>query len=162
MIYKINLQTLSMIGKIISRFNYATRAGRKLYETARLCLGQDIAPLENEFGCAEAVNNVVFKAFGDYAGGDLSTLRMYHVIRNNKKFVQVYKPRAGDIILSPTGMGNGYIPNGHTGIMVNHKFVMSNSSKDGKWRPNYTIKGWRDRYERDGGFPVLFFRRVVA
>ena len=152
----------NIIGPIIARGNYQTSQGRKLFEVARSCLGKDVAPLENEFGCAEAVNNIVFKAFGDYAGGDLSTFRMYHALRNNRKFVVVSSPLPGDIILSPTGMGNGRLKNGHTGIVGQNNMVMSNSSDDGLFKENFTLSLWRERYQRFGGFPVYFYRRIIT
>jgi len=141
--------------------NFQSSAGEKLYFTALSCLGIDVAPRENEFGCAEAVNNIVYKAFKDYAGGDLSTYRMYHSIRNNKKFIRVTKPLRGDIILSPTGYGgqNG-IKNGHTGIMGISDKIMSNDSVTGLFFENYTLRTWADRYKRKGGYPVYFYRRI--
>src|SRR3990167_8158838 len=116
-IYALLNSILSSLSAIITKGNFSTIAGQKLYHTAVSCLGKDVAPKENEFGCAEAVNNVVFKAFGDYAGGDLSTRRMYLAIKSHKKFIQVFSPLPGDVVLSPTGYGNGNVSNGHTGIM---------------------------------------------
>src|SRR5687767_10116324 len=124
---------LEQVAKLIATYDFSTPAGHKLHETAKACLGRDVAPRENEFGCAEAVNQVVFRAFGDYAGGDLSTYRMYHALMNHKKFVRVKQPKPGDIILSPTGYGNGKIPNGHTGIIGHSGIIMSNNSHTGIW-----------------------------
>ena len=156
-----------MIDKIYNMYktlynygNFSTLAGKKLHEVAISCLGLDIAPLENEYGCAEAVNNIVFKAFGDYAGGDLSTSRMYHSIKNNRKFIEIRKPLAGDIILSPTGYGNGRIANGHTGIVSFGNTILSNDSATGKFMPNYTTESWNKRFVADGGYPIFYFRRI--
>jgi hypothetical protein len=116
--------------------------------------------MEWEFGCAEAVNEVVYKAFGDYAGGDLSTRKMYLSIINNKKFMQVKVPLRGDIILSPTSYGNGRLANGHTGIMAMNEHILSNDSQSGLFVDNFTLDSWKDRYVKIGGFPILFFRRI--
>ena len=116
--------------------------------------------MNNEFGCAESVNNVVFKAFGDYAGGDLSTARMYLAIQNNWKFAQVTTPIKGDIIISPTGYGNGSMPNGHTGIMGDNGQIMSNNSDTGIWDIHYNLASWKARYVDQGGFPQIYFRRM--
>ncbi len=139
--------------------NFPTNAGKVLHEVAISSLGRDVAPLENEYGCAEAVNNIVFEAFGDYAGGDLSTYRMYHAIKNNKKFLEVFKPLPGDIILSPTGFGNGTVI-GHTGIYSFGNSILSNNSKTGKFTSHFNLKKWYARYAAEGGLPVTFWRRI--
>ena len=161
-IYSTFNSILSALTKIIVNFNLETAAGEKLYQTALSCLGKDVAPKENEYGCAEAVNNVVFKAFGDYAGGDLSTKRMYLALKNHKKFSEVSSPKPGDIILSPTGYGNGNLSNGHTGIVGQGGKIMSNNSINGLFEENFTIENWNHRYKNKGGFPVLFYRRIIA
>lgn len=150
---------------LVSIFNYGTPAGRKLYLTAVECLGTDASPNDkapDEYGCAETVNDIVYKAFGDYAGGDLSTYRMYRALKNNRMFVKVSKPLKGDIILSPTGYGgqNG-INNGHTGIIGANNVIMSNSSATGKFEENYTIETWTNRYVVKGGYPIYYFRRLL-
>lgn len=146
---------------LIKAGNFSTPASEKLYKVAKSCIGKDVAPLENEYGCAEAVNNVVHQAFGDYAGGDLSTYRMYHAIKNNRKFIEVIKPIRGDIILSPTGYGSGKVSNGHTGIMSDNNAIMSNTSVNGLWLENYTLDSWARRYKVEGDYPIFYFRRLT-
>ena len=113
-----------------------------------------------EFGCAEAVDNVVFNTFRDYAGGDLSTYRMYHSIQYNKKFIRVNTPLKGDIILSPTGYGGRTVKNGHVGIVGNNGVIMSNNSQTGLWDTHFTLDSWNDRYVKKGGYPVYYYRRI--
>lgn len=153
---------LKLFKSLVVSGNFATPASEKLYQVTLSCLGQDVAPLNNEFGCAESVNNVVFKAFGDYAGGDVSTNRMYLSIINNKKFIQAKAPIQGDIILSPTGYGNGAIPNGHVGIVLDGGKIASNNSKTGLFEQNFTMESWNHRYKEAGGYPVYYFRRLIA
>ena len=140
--------------------NFPTGAGKRLHEVAISCLGLDMTVYEKELGCAETINNVVFKTFGDYAGGNLSTYRMYHSIKNNRKFIEVKQSLPGDIVLSPTGHGNGKIKNGHVGIVSFGGKILSNDSKTGRFMPNYDFKSWNKRYKVKGGFPVLFYRRI--
>lgn len=149
-----------LFGALIKGNNLSTPAGERLYYTAKECIGKDIAPTQNIFGCAEAVNNVVFKTFGDYAGGDISTYRMYESLQHNTLFEKVLDPQRGDIILSPTGYGNGTMSNGHVGIISDKNMIMSNSSETGLWTENYTIESWKKKYHEQGGFPVLFYRRI--
>lgn len=147
---------------LILIWNLATPASERLYKTAKSNLGKDVAPLENEYGCAEAVNNIVHYAFGDYAGGDLSTYRMFHAIRVNKKFIKVSKPIRGDIILSPTGYGAAeIISNGHVGIVSDDSKIMSNTSTNGLWLENYTLDSWKQRYKEKGRYPIYYFRRLT-
>lgn len=131
-----------------------------LYEMAIMCLGKDMAPVEDEYGCMEAVNEICYKTFGDYAGGGTSTYRGWNALTVNKKFEAVKQPRPGDIVIYPTGTGNGKIPNGHAGIVGEDGKVMSNDSRSGLWEENYTLEKMAERYGRLGGFPVYFFRRI--
>lgn len=158
-----------MINKIyemyrsLRRFgNFPTGGGKKLHEAAISYLGTDASPNDyapDELGCAETINNIVFKAFGDYAGGDLSTYRMYHSIKNNKKFLRVFKPLYGDIVLSPTGFGNGKIV-GHVGIVSFGDNILANDSRTGKFMNTYTRESWYNRYSGEGQMPVYFYRRI--
>ena len=132
---------------------------RVLFETAKACIGKDMAPNENEFGCAEAVNNVFQKAFGVPVGGGLSTYRMYQVLMADKRFKRVFDPTAGDLIISPTGFGNGKII-GHVGIVSENDKIMSNNSSDGLWLENYTVLSWKGRYVFIGGFPMAYYRVI--
>ena len=151
-----------MYSSLLKQFNIATSAGKKLHKVALTCLGQDVGDsgYGDEVDCAITVNNVVFKAFQDYVGGDISTLRMFHALKGNKKFVQVKTPLAGDIIISPTGYGNGRLSNGHTGFISYGDKILSNDSKTGLFMPNYTRKAWKERYSDKGGFPIYYFRRI--
>ena len=65
----------------------------------------------------------------------------------------------GNIVISPTGMGDGSI-RGHVGIMGKNDVIMSNDSRTGKWMANYTIETWRERYSRKGKMPVYFYKVI--
>ena len=131
-----------------------------LYEMARACIGKDMALIQNELGCAEAVNGVFEKAFGTPVGGGASTYQMYGVLRKDKRFQRVFSPLAGDIIISPTGYGNGSIKNGHVGIMDEKENIMSNNSLDGLWKVTHTLSSWQEKYGAWGGFPIEFYRVI--
>lgn len=137
-----------------------TNKGDILYDVAKACLGKDMAPLENEYGCAEALNAVHKRAFGQEIGGGLSTYRMYQILRKDVRFRQVFNPLPGDIVISPTGLGNGNIKNGHVGVVSTNGKIMSNTSDNGLWLENYTFGEWNERYKIQGGFPVLYYRPV--
>ena len=129
-----------------------------LFDIARACIGKDMAPIENEYGCAEAVNAVFKKAFGVPIGGELSTWRMIKFLEDIKRFQRVALPLPGDIIISPTGYGDGRIPNGHVGIVGEDNLIMSNDSASGLWIENYNLYSWKARYQDRGGYPIYYFR----
>lgn len=118
----------------------------------------DIAP--DELGCAETVNNIHQNAFGFPIGGDLSTYRMYRAIKESSYFRKVENPLEGDIIISPTGYGRGDIMTGHVGIVGQLPEIMANDSKTGTWIVKWTIDSWKERWQKRGGYPVHYYRRV--
>ncbi len=135
----------------------------KIYQAALASIGTDASPNDvapDELGCAETVNDIVTKALGYPAGGDVSTNRMYQALLKNPKFIKVDQALPGDIIISPTGYGNGGLSNGHVGIFGENETIMSNDSSTGKFESNYTIKTWIARYRNKGGYPIVYFRAV--
>ena len=134
--------------------------GYILYEVAKGCIGKDMAPLENEYGCMEAVNMIFRKAFGVEIGGGLSTYLGYLALENKNRFRRVFTPDLGCIIISPTGFGNNNIPNGHVGIVSSNGKIMSNTSKGGLWKENFTMQSWEERYKIQGGYPIYFYKII--
>lgn len=137
-----------------------------IYEEAITCIGKKMSGNNKELGCAISVNNICERAIGRPIGGGYSTWWLYEELKTNKtRFKEVKEPMRGDIIISPTGYNKFKKPkitNGHTGIigdlnLKNEVEIMSNDSKTGIWKQNYTLKTWKDRWEK-GGYPVDFFR----
>lgn len=139
---------------------------QKLYRIACSYLGQDVSPLDDkvsdEYACAETVSKIVQKAFGDFSSDAiLSTTLLFYKLKNHQSFKQVLEFEAGNIIISPTGYGNGHLANGHTGICGMNGKIMSNNSATGIFKENYTIDSWIKRYRVMGGFPIFVFKRVL-
>ena len=133
----------------------------QLYLAAIAAIGRDASPNDvapDELGCAETVNAIHENAFGYQIGGDVSTYRMYRALKRHPRFYEVETPLPGDVIISPTGYGNGSMV-GHVGIVGKDNIIMSNSSATGTWEENYTIDEWIERYKNQGGLPVKFYRR---
>lgn len=124
----------------------------KIYQKAKECLGRDMSAKFNEYGCAEACNAVFKLATGREIGGDVSTYRMYQSLLTDKDFKQVNEPEAGDLIIAPTGYGQG---SGHVGIVGENNKIMSNNSYNSLWEENYTLFTWKIKYK---SFPILFYR----
>jgi hypothetical protein len=142
-------------------------AQEKLFRIAKEFLGTDASPDDrapDEFGCAESVNQIYKKAFGVEIGGGESTYQLYLALRKHPlfKLLTIKDPiEPGDVVISPTGYGgSNEISHGHCGIVGEDGHIMSNESKSGKFEVNYTMESWRARYQKLGGYPVLFFRRV--
>lgn len=127
----------------------------KIYETAKASLGKDMALTQKELGCAEALNAVFKLATGREVGGGVSTYRMYQSLLWDKDFIEiegVQNCQKGDIIISPTGYGQGF---GHVGIISEDNKIMSNNSSTGLWDEHWTTGEWWLQYKT---FPIKFFR----
>lgn len=128
-----------------------------VYQTALKYLGVDASPsdiVDDVVGCAESVTTILRQHVKmPIIPG---TASLYAYMLNSPLFKRVSIPMPGDIVISPTGMGNGKIQ-GHTGIVGQNNIIMSNDSFTGKWMANYTILTWRARYADKGKLPVVYF-----
>ncbi len=141
--------------------------GERLYEAAYAALGSKIAPRNiAEVGCSYCVNHI-YKQITDKDicsfPSNESTFSLY-VAMARGPFTRFTEPRAGDIVISPTTLGNGVLPNGHVGIVGKNiapngsLWIMSNNSPTGTWEVNFTVDGWHRHYAILGGFPQVYFR----
>lgn len=140
----------------------------RLHEAAVACIGMDASPRDvapDELGCAETVNEIHFKAFGEYIENPgISTTKLFAaMVDRQDKFQRINYIEPGIIIISPTGFSsdpNTPIKNGHVGIFDKDVTIMSNSSSTGKFERNYDIYTWIDRYRNKGGYPIYYFKRI--
>ena len=147
----------------------------KLYEAAYEALDSDPSPKDeapDELACANSFNAIHAKAFGGpfYEGNQLSTYFLRKALKESPLFRQTNTPAPGDVVISPTGFGTRrnpdgslVIPNGHVGIVMFASDISSNDSRPqfrGKWRTNYTLDSWADRWVRRGGYPMEIYRRL--
>ena len=135
-----------------------------LYETALGFIGVDASPNDmapDELGCADTVCSILEAAFPNNAGFPhvISTTQLYRSLQNSPLYEMVTAPLHGDIVISPTGYGNGSLANGHVGIKGMGLNILSNSSASGDFISNFTMDSWRARYVTKGGFPMVFYRR---
>lgn len=135
-----------------------------IYKTAISFFGKDASPNDlapDELGCADSVCAILFKSLKEPGVKyTVSTAQLYRELSYSYNWMMVQIPKRGDVIISPTGWGNGGLSNGHTGIMVSENEIASNNSNTGKFEQNYTIQTWKDRYVKLGGFPVFYFRKL--
>ena len=125
-----------------------------IYQTGKKFLDKDISKTQNEYGCAESENYIFKEAIGEEIGGDVSTYRMYLLIKDDIRFTKEDFPKEGDVILSPTGFGEKG-KSGHVGIISNEGKIMSNNSISYLWTEHLTLKEWKKTYKN---FPIHFFR----
>lgn len=136
-----------------------------LYGGALAHLGKDASPNDlapDELGCAESVNDIYKKVFGDYfyKGNQLSTYWMHKALREDTaRFKRVFEPKPGTIIISPTNA----FQTGHVGICGENGVIMSNNSfKDsagvkGVFDENYTFASWQRYFGERKKLPVYLY-----
>lgn len=140
----------------------------KIHEEAIKWLGKDASPLNqapSHLACMEAVNEIFKNVTGYYISprNPLSTYWAYLEMKRRKaEFDVVLEPKAGDIIIAPTGFNSPTAPidHGHIGIFMDSENIASNNSRNGKFEINYTLKSFRDYYSVKGGYPVIIFRAI--
>lgn len=149
--------------KLLAQITILRRQLISLY--CKLFLGKDFTPLDtiaDEVACAEAVTTLLTKT-GTFNKVIAGTWTLWDALNRDKHWVVTTNPQPGDIIISPTGMsryiGKAPFP-GHVGILGENGLVYSNDSYTGLWATHYTIKTWRDRYEKRGGYPVYFYTYI--
>lgn len=128
-------------------------------------LGIDFTPhdiVPDEFGCAEAVTTILKKT-GTFHAIIPGTWTLYDALNRSRHWTPSQKPKPGDIIISPTGesrLGRKAPFVGHVGIVGKNGLIFSNDSYSGKWKAHYTIQSWKDRYQGEGGYPVLYYTYI--
>lgn len=141
---------------------------KKLLNYIKANLGKDLNDNYNELGCAQTVNNIAKNALGYVVGGGASTAQMLKEIEEfsiyldnpNWKEVSKMEARAGDIILSATGTGNGKIAHGHVGFLGENGIIYSNNSAKDMLDNHLTAQDWKNYFVLKGGFSVRYFRAV--
>lgn len=154
---EIALRIKNMYESLFKVYNFQTSASKKILSSALSHLGIDAGDsgYGNEVDCAISVNNVVHKAINEYVGGDISTTRMYYALKSSPRWIQVDKPLAGDIVISPTE-GRKI---GHVGIFGYGDSILSNNSNTGKFDAHFRLNRWTDYYGKKG-LPTYFYRHI--
>lgn len=143
----------------IQTSNLTTVNSQKIYNTAASCLNQNLhGSVDAEVGCAATVSEI-FKRAGVPLAYTPSTAQLYTELQDMTRFKRVNIPQAGDVIISPTGHGNGTVE-GHTGIVAFYG-ILSNNSDNGLLQERWTfLADWIARYAGLGGLPVEFYRAL--
>lgn len=134
----------------------------KVYKIARESVGVDVSPSDtapDDLACVESVCQILAKA-GIETPKTLSTLTFYNWLKKSPKFKQTTEEKRGNIIISPTGKGNGSVKHGHVGIFGDNGWVLSNDSPTGLWLENYSLQSWVARFRTKGGYPIYYFEAL--
>jgi len=118
----------------------------------------DVSPddrADDDVGCCDSVSELIVKVFPDFKKS-LYTPELKNIFDRDKRFKQTTELGAGNIIISCTGQGNGTI-RGHVGILGQNEIIMSNDSKNGLWRENFTVGSWVKRYRKMGGMKIYVY-----
>jgi hypothetical protein len=133
-----------------------------LLAAAKAALGTDASPNDlapDELGCAETVSTLIGQVLPGFPV-ITGTWTLWQRLLSDDRFVLVMTPEPGDIVISPTGTGNGRM-SGHVGIVGEYGRIMSNDSRDGTFDQNYDLETWRQRYGINGGFPIHYYRLIT-
>lgn len=152
---------INLYEQLIKKIMELETNSQKILKIAKTASGLDASPndvVADELACAESVSNILRKILPDFPI-ITGTWTLMDYLSKNKLFKEVTSPSAGTIIISATGTGNGKI-RGHVGIFIEGGMIMSNDSRDGLFKANYTLESWNQRYLQLGGFPVRFFEMV--
>jgi hypothetical protein len=165
-------KVLSLLGRVLKLINLEidTMLNRKKDRSLELFmagirhLGTDASPSDiapDELGCAESVSAIIREILPDMSITP-GTWTLNRYMRDDPRFVPVTVPMPGNIVMYPTGTGNGKVQ-GHVGIICYGGTVMSNTStvKDrGKWMVNMTLAGMEEYYHTKGGIAPRFYKIV--
>ena len=88
------------------------------------------------------------------------TLTLHRTLKADPRFRNTLELMPGNIIISPTTMGNGSIANGHVGILGENEIIYSNNSRTGKWDKHLTLSSWIAYYRTKGGYPIVVYEVV--
>lgn len=142
-----------------------TETGEQLYAKSKSLLGQELTPgdeIPDVVGCVANLQEVYRRTTGRYIGNGsalYSTKALKDWMLKDKNFTQPSEPLPGDILVYPTGEGNGNVSNGHC-FVVGKRDWMSNNSFNGLWSADFTEAKARAFYEKKGGFTPYIFRPV--
>jgi hypothetical protein len=132
--------------------------GKTLLSLAKEYVGVDASPDDkapDSLGCSDSVSNIIKKILPDFPI-IVSTAELFKYLDKDKRFQRTTELTPGNILISPTGYGNGSIT-GHTGI-IGEDCLYSNNSNTGLWDKHFTIKSWVARYRTQGGLPLYVFK----
>lgn len=161
---------ITLLQKVVSLWQEiinkkAMPTNQKLYEAAVALLGTDASPADeapDELGCAETVSTILRKVLPDFPV-TVSTYTLNEILKHHSLFKEVHYAQ-GELIPAGTIIICATVPNkpfpGHTGIFSTNSDIMSNDSRTGQFRLNYTLATWVARWFTKGGYVIRFYQLI--
>lgn len=133
-----------------------------LATTSKDYIGKDASPEDeapDELGCAESVSKIINRVVPFPT--EVSTIKLQKRLETSKYFERVWgREVVGDVMVSPTGSGDG-LKTGHTWIYMGEGKWASNSSYTGTWEVNYTTETIKKLWNINHKMPLYIYRLVV-
>ncbi|MFA7290122.1 MAG: hypothetical protein WC055_14695 [Melioribacteraceae bacterium] len=129
----------------------------RLLSLAKSYIGKDASPNDiapDELGCADSASTLLGQVMT--FPNIISTAELFRYLDKDIRFKRVLDLTEGNIIISPTGYGNGKVV-GHVGI-IGKDCIYSNNSKTGLWDKHLNIEKWVAQYRTKGGLPIYVFK----
>lgn len=158
-------------GVAVFPLNVFKRLGYKnvdlIYAYARIVIGKDLSPTQDEYGCMESIHTLVRNATGIEIGTDygttVSTTRAFEYMKARPKQFAIMPfsskhIRKGDILIFVTGQGTGKVSNGHVFVYMGGNRLLSNNSWTSKMDLHYTVDSAMEYYHVRGGYPAWIIR----
>lgn len=142
-----------------------------LYQTAKAQLGKNLAPGNEQLGCAISLSAIYNKAFPKSPPlRFVNTTEWYNFMKNSPDWQELATPESDCVIVSVTSMIPPASPlkNGHIGIVGrklnpqdNSLYIMSNDSFLKYWNTSFTLNKWQKFYQTFGKIPTFYFKKIA-
>lgn len=135
--------------------------GDRLYELARSYYQVDPTPDDkqpDDVACVASLTTILRRLLPDFQYQTYTPIFLSQ-IQKDWRFKPTTEFKKGNIIISPTGTGNGSII-GHTGICGEDGKILSNDSATGLWLDKYDNLSWIQRYSRQGKLALYLFELI--
>ena len=137
-----------------------TRA-QVLYAYAEKLVSQriDVSPrdvADDDVGCVESMCEVIRGSIFPDFKRMVSTIELKKELDRDKRFKQTLDLTPGNVMVTMTGTGNGKV-RGHTWVIGQNHLLMSNDSRDGIWKQNYTVDQVVKRWRTYGGMQIFVY-----
>lgn len=133
---------------------------QRVLSYARLLKGQAVyKDVPQEVGCASSVSRLLDMVDPSLLGypavvdNIVSTVRLADAMEESPRFIRLYKPINGCVVIDKTGSSSRV---GHTGI-YDHGRIWSNRSDKGVWDNYWRMDAWRQYYEGTLKLTTLYY-----
>ncbi len=131
----------------------------KLITAAKNSVGLDLSPKNlapQELSCAEGLSAIIHSVIPSFPTDILSTLNLKAELDKSPYLERVYAIEPGVIIVSP----RTETVNGHCGVFIENKEIISNDSSTGNMAKNYTWNEWITEFKDRRGLRIYLWKVI--